>query len=74
VWYECIISLYLTHVIIDSDWSKDETDYLFDMCKRFDLRFIVIADRYSFEGKERTLEASITLYIGDDRLLNVSVY
>lgn len=28
------------------DWSKAETDYLFDLCERFDLRFIVIADRY----------------------------
>mmetsp|Transcript_17347 Transcript_17347/g.29679 ORF Transcript_17347/g.29679 Transcript_17347/m.29679 type:complete len:437 (+) Transcript_17347:99-1409(+) len=30
------------------DWSKAETDYLFDFCERFDLRFIVIADRYEF--------------------------
>ncbi|RKP10822.1 hypothetical protein THASP1DRAFT_27418 [Thamnocephalis sphaerospora] len=43
-------------LLIDRDWSKDETDYLFDMCKRFDLRFIVIADRYDFEGKSRDIE------------------
>eukprot|EP00850_Spirogloea_muscicola_P001146 SM000004S15016 [mRNA] locus=s4:771019:774750:- [translate_table: standard] len=30
----------------DPRWSKDETDHLFDLCARFDLRFIVIADRY----------------------------
>lgn len=29
-----------------SDWSREETDYLLDMCERFDLRFPVIQDRY----------------------------
>jgi hypothetical protein len=28
------------------DWTRDETDYLLELCERFDLRFIVIADRY----------------------------
>ncbi len=28
------------------DWSRAETDYLMELCERFDLRFIVIADRY----------------------------
>lgn len=32
-----------------SDWSKLETDVLFDLCERFSLRFIVIADRFSYE-------------------------
>ncbi|KAL5984301.1 hypothetical protein ACLOJK_018405 [Asimina triloba] len=27
-------------------WTKEETDQLFDLCQRFDLRFIVIADRF----------------------------
>lgn len=27
-------------------WSKEETDMLFDLCRRFDLRWSVIADRY----------------------------
>ncbi|XP_035823971.1 DNA methyltransferase 1-associated protein 1 isoform X2 [Zea mays] len=27
-------------------WSKEETDQLFELCERFDLRFIVIADRF----------------------------
>ncbi len=30
----------------DENWSRQETDYLFDMCKRFDLRFVVIQDRW----------------------------
>ena len=27
-------------------WTKEETDQLFDLCERFDLRFVVIADRF----------------------------
>lgn len=27
-------------------WSRQETDHLFDLCRRFDLRFIVICDRW----------------------------
>ncbi|PVV04560.1 hypothetical protein BB560_000936 [Smittium megazygosporum] len=32
----------------DTDWSYEETVYLFDLCKTFDLRFHVIYDRYNF--------------------------
>jgi len=31
---------------VSGDWSREETDYLLDLCERFDLRFIVIADKY----------------------------
>ncbi|KAI9594938.1 hypothetical protein BDF19DRAFT_442871 [Syncephalis fuscata] len=48
---------------LDTDWSKPETDYLFSLCRQFDLRFLIIADRYNYiEGPdalpppERTLE------------------
>lgn len=34
-------------------WTKEETDQLFDLCERFDLRFIVIADRFP---SSRTVE------------------
>ncbi|KNC26765.1 hypothetical protein FF38_00653 [Lucilia cuprina] len=27
-------------------WSKEQTDHLFDLAKRFDLRFIIMADRW----------------------------
>lgn len=40
----------------DDDWTKEETDYLWSLCADFDLRWIVIADRYEWEGKERTME------------------
>ncbi|XXG79024.1 hypothetical protein AAC387_Pa09g0184 [Persea americana] len=32
--------------LTDPMWTKEETDQLFDLCERFDLRFIVIADRF----------------------------
>lgn len=34
---------YLSH---DDNWSRAETDHLFDLCKRFDLRFYIISDRW----------------------------
>lgn len=33
----------------DDGWTKAETDHLFDLCKRFDLRFVVIHDRYDHQ-------------------------
>ena len=27
-------------------WSKEETDYLLDLCEKYDTRFVVIADRW----------------------------
>ena len=32
---------------LKSDWTKEETDEMFDLCERFSLRFIVVADRLS---------------------------
>ena len=45
------------------DWTRDETDYLLDLCRDFDLRWLLIADRYDLsdigEGRypARTMEA-----------------
>ena len=39
-----------------SDWTKIETDVLFDLCQRFSLRFIVIADRFNYELAEKEAE------------------
>lgn len=36
---------YNTFLICDQ-WTKEETDYLIEMCTKFDLRFIVIHDRW----------------------------
>eukprot|EP00096_Caligus_rogercresseyi_P001389 TRINITY_DN1219_c0_g1_i1.p1 TRINITY_DN1219_c0_g1~~TRINITY_DN1219_c0_g1_i1.p1 ORF type:complete len:513 (-),score=232.03 TRINITY_DN1219_c0_g1_i1:583-2121(-) len=42
---------YQNHLSSESEdgkgWSRAETDHLFDLCRRFDLRFTVIQDRYS---------------------------
>ncbi|ORZ24095.1 hypothetical protein BCR42DRAFT_431992 [Absidia repens] len=35
----------------DHTWTKEETDYLIDLCKQYHLRFQVIADRYQFDPK-----------------------
>ncbi|WZZ52715.1 hypothetical protein YC2023_052822 [Brassica napus] len=39
--------------LTDPVWTKEETDQLFELCERFDLRFTVIADRFPLS---RTLE------------------
>ena len=33
----------------DDAWTKAETDHLFDLSRRFDLRFVVIHDRYDHQ-------------------------
>ncbi|KAI5809010.1 hypothetical protein DFH27DRAFT_542120 [Peziza echinospora] len=33
---------------VSDDWSRAETDYLFDLCREYDLRFFIIADRYDY--------------------------
>ena len=39
-----------------SDWTRDETDQLFELCERFDLRFSIIADRLQVRaGFDRVL-------------------
>lgn len=43
----------------DKDWTKEETDYLFDLVRQFDQRFYIVADRYEFPGgPPRTMEVS----------------
>ncbi|KAG5890921.1 hypothetical protein JTB14_024918 [Gonioctena quinquepunctata] len=39
---------YQQHLKCDG-WTKEETDHLIDLAKRFDLRFIIMADRYDTE-------------------------
>ena len=31
----------------EEDWTKEETDRLFELCQQFDLRFPVVCDRYN---------------------------
>ncbi|CAZ79242.1 unnamed protein product [Tuber melanosporum] len=44
-------------VLKDPDWTREETDYLFNLCREYDLRFVIIWDRYEFPaGKSRSVE------------------
>lgn len=38
-------------------WSREETDQLFELCERFDLRFIVIADRFPSDRSVEDLKS-----------------
>jgi len=38
----------------DPRWTREETDKLWQMCKTFDLRFHIIADRW--EGSDKSME------------------
>jgi len=42
--------------LTDPGWTKEETTYLMDLCKKFDLRFYVIFDRYEYPNHKRTME------------------
>ncbi|XP_076892971.1 SWR1-complex protein 4-like [Bidens hawaiensis] len=54
--------------LTDPEWTKEETEELFELCERFDLRFVVIADRFSTsrsveELKNRYYSVSRTILI-----------
>lgn len=43
----------LDQLASSSSWSKEETDVLLSLCEQFNLRFNVIADRFSMTLKDR---------------------
>jgi DNA methyltransferase 1-associated protein 1 len=43
-------SRYETH-LTHNDWTKEETDYLMGLARDFDLRWVLIWDRYDFQPK-----------------------
>ena len=54
---------YETHMK-NEDWSREETDYLVDLAIDYDLRWIVISDRYDYrpnEGKEGDANAMVAV-------------
>ncbi|KAG2439980.1 hypothetical protein HXX76_004098 [Chlamydomonas incerta] len=56
-------------------WGREETDYLFDLCEHFDLRWFVIVDRYEWSGPgavPRSLEDLKERYYGVARRLLIS--
>lgn len=40
---------------LDKSWTIEESDYLWELCERFDLRFIIVFDRYD-DKYQRTEE------------------
>ena len=49
-----------TNTTIDPEWSKEETDYLFQIIEDYDSRFLIVHDRYEFPGGfPRSLEVRI---------------
>lgn len=53
----------------EASWSYEETCHLWQLCRDFDLRFIIIQDRYSPEWPERTVEDIKERYYGVSRQL-----
>ena len=41
-----------------NDWSRQETDYLMDLVEEYDLRWVVIADRYDFQPQPVDAESN----------------
>ncbi|KAL8944848.1 MAG: hypothetical protein Q9216_000138 [Gyalolechia sp. 2 TL-2023] len=41
------------------DWTKDETDYLVDLASEFDLRWVIIADRYDYKATQPAHEGDV---------------
>lgn len=40
------------------DWSREETDYLMDTVEAYDLRWVVIADRYDYQRQDDDSEST----------------
>lgn len=55
--------------LTDPKWTKEETDLLFDLCQRFDLRFLVIADRFP---SPRTVEELKDRYYSVSRAILIA--
>lgn len=55
--------------LTDPMWTKEETDQLFELCERLDLRFIVIADRFP---SSRTVEELKDRYYGVSRAILIA--
>ncbi|CAI9104858.1 OLC1v1003641C5 [Oldenlandia corymbosa var. corymbosa] len=55
--------------LTDPMWTKEETDKLFDLCELFDLRFIVIADKFP---SSRTVEELKARYYNVTRTILIA--
>ena len=55
---------YNTHLKSDT-WTKEETDYLMELCRDHDLRWFIIADRWNFDPEEGRDDEEKTQANGD---------
>ncbi|KAL5068994.1 hypothetical protein RYX36_019881 [Vicia faba] len=55
--------------LANPNWTKEETDQLFDLCDRFSLKFIVIADRFP---SSRTVEELKDRYYSVSRAILIA--
>lgn len=53
---------YEAHLKSD-EWSREESDYLIGMAKDYDLRWIVIADRYDYQRNKTSIEGASTAVV-----------
>ncbi|QKX56273.1 uncharacterized protein TRUGW13939_03374 [Talaromyces rugulosus] len=52
----------------NDDWTREETDYLMDLVEEYDLRWVIIADRYDYQAKlDGGNEASSTALVPANR-------
>jgi hypothetical protein len=57
---QCSMSVYY-YSWLATNWTQEETDFLYELCGRFALRFPVIQDRFNESFKQqRTIEVSHT--------------
>lgn len=57
---------------VDASWTKDETDYLFNLVREYDGRFYVVHDRYEYQnGPQRSLEVCLRCLYFDNGILNI---
>ncbi|KAF8945597.1 swr complex subunit [Haplosporangium gracile] len=61
---------YTSH-LKDPDWTLEETSYLWDLCRRFDLRWVVIQDRYEWPPQEAD-RLALQYYNGNNLVISES--
>lgn len=57
--------------MIDQDWPRSETDYLFWVVRDYDQRWPIVHDRYDFPGSDRTMEVFYR-FVSFDAFFNMS--
>jgi len=62
---------YSSHLILN-DWTQEETDYLLQMCRRFDCRFIVIYDRWEMVRPRSVEDLKDRFYFIQRKLIEIA--